>query len=69
MLNILKLKGKIAENGMNMTRLAKAIGMNKDTLYRRISNEGQNLRLGDVKAICDVLHLDFDDACRIFMNL
>lgn len=69
MLNVLKLKGKIAENGMNMTGLAKAIGMNKDTLYRRISNEGQNLRLGDVNNICDVLHLDFDDACRIFMNL
>lgn len=69
MLNILKLKGKVAENDMNMTRLAKAIGMNKDTLYRRISNEGQNLRLDDVRNICDVLHLDFDDACRIFMNL
>lgn len=40
-LNVLKLKGKIAENGMNMTGLAKAIGMNKDTLYRRISNEGR----------------------------
>lgn len=39
MLNILKLKGKIAENGLNITLLAKEIGLNRDTLYRRLANE------------------------------
>ena len=35
------LKGKVAENGLNMNRLAEAIGLNRDTLYRRLRNDGE----------------------------
>lgn len=49
MLNILKLKGKIAENGLNITSLAKEIEINRDTLYRRLANDGEKLTLGDIK--------------------
>lgn len=69
MLDILKLKGKVAENNLNMTSLSKKIGMNKNTLYRKIANDGETLSLGDIKNICKVLDLSFEDACTIFMNM
>lgn len=68
MLDILKLKGKIAENNLNITLLAKEIGMNRDTLYRRIANNGENLTLKDIKNISGVLKLNRDDIMEIFMN-
>ena len=69
MLNILKLKGRIAENGMNVTSLAREIGMNRDTLYRRLANEGEKLTLGDIKKICGVLKINKEDTLNIFMNM
>lgn len=69
LLDILKLKGKVAENNLNMTSLSKKIGMNKNTLYRKIANNGETLNLGDIKSICNVLDLNFEDACKIFMNM
>ncbi len=69
MLDILKLKGKVAENNLNITLLAKKIEMNRDTLYRRIANEGEKLTLGDVKKICEVLKISKEDTLDIFMNL
>lgn len=69
MLNILKLKGKIAENGMNVTSLAREIGLNRDTLYRKLANEGEKLNLGEVKKICGVLKINKEDTLNIFMNM
>lgn len=68
MLDILKLKGKIAENNLNITLLAKEIGMNRDTLYRRIANSGENLTLKDIKNISEVLKLNKNEITDIFMN-
>ena len=68
MLDILKLKGKVAENNLNITLLAKEIRMNRDTLYRRIANSGENLTLKDIKNISEVLKLNRDDIMEIFMN-
>lgn len=68
MLNILKLKGKIAENGLNMTSLAKKIGMNKDTLYRKVANDGGKLNLSDVESIADALCLSDEDIYVIFFK-
>ena len=69
MLNILKLKGKVAEQNLNMTSLSKKIGMNKNTIYRKIANDGEKLNLGDIKDICEALDLTYEDACTIFMNM
>lgn len=65
MLDILKLKGKVAENNLNITLLAKEIGMNRDTLYRWIANSGENLTLKDIKNISGVLKLNRDDIIEI----
>lgn len=68
MLDVLKLKGKVAENNLNITLLAKEIGMNRDTLYRRIANSGENLTLKDIKNISEVLKLNKNEITDIFMN-
>lgn len=66
MFDILKLKGKIAENGLNITKLARKIGINRDTLYRRIANDGENLTLKDIRKICEVLNLSREECFNIF---
>lgn len=69
MLNILKLKGRIAENDLNITSLAREIGINRDTLYRRLANDGERLTLSDIKKICGVLKINKEDTLDIFMNM
>lgn len=66
--NVLKLKGQLAERGLNITQLATLIGMNRDTLYRRMRNGGAQFRLGDVRKICEVLHLSYDAMLSIFFD-
>ena len=37
MVNINMLKGKIVERGMNVTKLASEIGIDRSSLYRKIN--------------------------------
>ncbi len=62
-LNLLKLKGQLAERSLNMTKLASLMGMGRDTLYHRIKNDGEKLTLGDVRKMCALL--DFDEAMAV----
>lgn len=68
MLDVLKLKGKIAENGLNITKLAEKLCINRDTLYRKIANDGANLTLLDIKKICEILNINKEDAITIFFE-
>lgn len=65
MIAINKLKGKIAEQGMNMTTFAKSIDLDYSSLYRRL--EGQvSFTVSDVEKITKVLHLENEDIMNIF---
>ena len=65
MIAINKLKGKIAEQGMNMTTFAKSIALDYSSLYRRL--EGQvSFTVSDVEKITKVLHLENEDIVSIF---
>ena len=65
MIAVNKLKGKIAEQGMNMTTFAKSIDLDYSSLYRRL--EGQvSFTVSDVKKITKVLHLENEDIVNIF---
>lgn len=65
MIAINKLKGKIAEQGMNMTTFAKSIDLDYSSLYRRL--EGQvSFTVSDVEKIKKVLHLENEDIMNIF---
>ena len=66
--NVNKLKGKIVENGMTVSALAEKIGIDRATLYRKLSNNGETMLVKDANAIVSALHLTAEDALAIFFN-
>ena len=66
--NVNKLKGKIVESGMSVASLAKIIGMDKATLYRKLANNGDTMLVKDANNIVRALHLSVDDAVSIFFS-
>ena len=66
--NVNKLKGKIVENGMTVSALAEKIGVDRATLYRKLSNNGETMLVKDANAIVSALHLTGGDALAIFFS-
>ena len=67
MVNINKLKGKIIEKGYNVTTLAKEMGMDKGTFYRKLNNDG-DFSIKEADKIIDILCLDLDEIRAIFFS-
>lgn len=61
-------RAKLALNDLNVTSLAKTIGLSRDALYRRLKNEAENLRLSDIRKIAKALNLSTQDVCQIFFT-
>lgn len=61
-----KLKGKIVERGMNVSKLAECIGIDKATLYRKLNNF-DSFTIGDALKIKDALGLSNQEAYDIFL--
>ena len=68
MVNINKLKGKIVERGMNISKLATKIDIDKSTLYRKIKNNGDDISIKEANLIVEALDLTIDEANAIFFN-
>lgn len=68
MVNINKLKGKIVENGLSVEVLAERIGIDKSTLYRKMSNSGEALTIKEANQICKELELSVEEATVIFFS-
>ena len=66
MCNILKLKGKIVENGMTQEEFAKAVNIDRATLNRRLKRS-DSFTIGEVSKIVTVLNLSEDEALSIFL--
>lgn len=66
MCNIMKLKGKIRENGMSIEEFARALNLNIATVYRRFE-KGDNFTVGEVTRASEVLKLTQDEALAIFL--
>lgn len=66
--NVNKLKGKIVENGMTVTTLAEKIGMDRATLYRKLSNNGETMLVKDANAIVSAMNLTSEEALAIFFS-
>ena len=69
MVNIAKLRGKMAEKGYTINKLAKEIGMNKATLYRKFAAEGDTFTIGEAGAIAETLALGATEAQEIFFAI
>lgn len=66
-MNVNKLKGKIVSNGMNVGELAEAIGIDKSSLYRKLNNF-EKITIGEALKMKDVLSMNNDEACEIFLS-
>ena len=66
--NVNKLKGKIVENGMTVTTLAEKIGMDRATLYRKLSNNEESMLVKDANAIVSAMNLTSEEALAIFFS-
>lgn len=67
-ININKLKGKIVENGMTVESLAKKLGIDKATLYRKLQNDGETMLVREANKIVEILNLTADEAMSIFFS-
>ncbi|MCM1057927.1 MAG: helix-turn-helix transcriptional regulator [Firmicutes bacterium] len=67
MCNIAKLKGKIAEKGLNQVILAKEAGMDKSTLSRKMKS-GEAFTIGEANKIAIILKLTKEEAMNIFFD-
>ncbi len=65
MVNVNLLKSKIVEKGMNVSKVAEAMGVDKATLYRRIS-DCTSFTIGEAEKIVCVLNLSHEEAISIF---
>lgn len=66
--NVNKLKGKIIENGETVETLAEKIGVDRATLYRKMSNNGKTMLIKDANNIVAALKLTTDEAIAIFFS-
>lgn len=65
MVNVNKLRGKIAENDVSLNDLACELNMSYDTLNRRMKN-GDKFTIKEANSIVNYLHLSAEDAIAIF---
>lgn len=68
MVNINKLKGKIVEKELTIEKLAEKIGLDRSTLYRKISNDGETISIREANLICSELGLTGQEATEIFFS-
>ena len=65
--NIQKLKGKMAENDMNVEQLANEIGINRTTFYRKLNSGGGQFTVSELQGIVSALKMSSDEALNIFL--
>ena len=67
-MNVLKLKGKIVENGLSVSKLAVELDINESTFYRKLDNGGMSFTVGELMKITDILKLNRNEFNNIFFN-
>ncbi|MBE6070726.1 MAG: XRE family transcriptional regulator [Clostridium butyricum] len=68
MINILKLKGKIVEAGMNISSLSKELSIDRSTFYRKLNEDGTFFTIKEINIMIEKLNLSFDDVKNIFFS-
>lgn len=67
MVNTRRLKDIIDTKGTNVDEVAKRMGIDKSTLYRRIA-DGSTFTIGEVGKITEILQLSPTEAISIFFS-
>lgn len=62
-----KLRGLIVSKGKTQEKVAKAIGIDRSTFYRKMKNDG-DFSIGEVTAMVNYIPLTNEEAIEIFLN-
>jgi plasmid maintenance system antidote protein VapI len=65
-MNVNKLKGKIAEKGLSVEKLAQQIGVDRSSLYRKLNN-AEKITIGEAMRMKNVLEMTPEEATLIFL--
>ena len=66
-MDVNKLKGKLVERQVNVETLAKMIGVERSSMYRKLNN-AEKITIGEAKKIKSALELSNDEATQIFLT-
>lgn len=66
MVNVLKLRGKMVEKEVNVAELAKRIGVDTSTLYRKLNAAEESFTIKEANLITKELDLSKEEAVEIF---
>lgn len=61
------LRGKMAERRVTREEMARLMGMDTSTFYRKMKSEGVSFTVGEMHKIVEVLNLTPDEASAIFL--
>lgn len=61
------LKMRMSAKGITVSDLAKTLGIDESTYYRRMSNDGDTFTVGEVQKIVETLRISKRDATAIFL--
>lgn len=63
-----KLKGKIVEKGLTISKVSDIIGVNRSTLYRKLNNNDK-LTINEACKLKSILELSDSEAIDIFFEV
>lgn len=63
-MNVNKLKAKLVENGLNVKAFARKLGLNPQTVYNKMNNDG--FKMAEARKIGEILNLSSTELCEIF---
>lgn len=65
---MLKLKGLIAENATTQGKLAKQIGANRSTFYRRLKSGGGEFTANEIRLMKELLNMTNEEVFTVFLS-
>ena len=65
--NIEMLRGKMADRNISNEDMAKRMGIDASTFYRKMKSDGANFTVGQMHMIVDILQLAPEEAASIFL--
>lgn len=65
--NMTMLRDKMAEKHISNEAMAKKIGVDASTFYRKMKSDGTNFTVGQMHKIVEVLGLTSEEAALIFL--
>lgn len=67
-MNIAKLKGILAEKGVSREYIARKLGVNPCTLYRKLAAGGKTFTVGECQQLVQCIPLTNEEAIEIFLD-